>query len=62
MKFKKGDMITVTSYGIGFENVVVRNIINQDGKQYYVLKIVNGTVTIPVSAECNYELCNGNSK
>jgi len=56
MKFKKGDKIVVDEYGRGFERATVAGVIEQNGKQYYTLKIVNGTATIPVSAEVNYKL------
>lgn len=56
MKFKKGDTIEVTEYGNGFEKATVKGIIEENGKQYYSLKIMNGTATIPVSAEVNYRL------
>ena len=56
MKFKKGDKIVVDEFGRGFEQATVTGIIEQNGKQYYTLKIVNGTATIPVSAEVNYKL------
>ena len=62
MKFKKGDKITVTEFGRGFENVTVKNIIEEKGRQYYVLKIINGTATIPISAEVNYELVEEKNK
>ena len=55
MKFKKGDKIVVTEFGRGFENATVTGVIKQNGKQYYTLKIMNGTATIPVSAEVNYK-------
>lgn len=56
MKFKKGDNITVAEYGLGFEKATVLGVIKQNGKQYYSLKIVNGTATIPVTAENNYKI------
>lgn len=59
MKFNKGDVITVAEYGRGFEEATVTGVIEQNGKQYYTLKIMNGTATIPVSAEINYKLFKG---
>ena len=56
MKFKKGDKIVVTEFGRGFENATVTGVIKQKGKQYYTLKILCGTATIPISAEVNYKL------
>ena len=56
MKFKVGDKIVVDEYGKGFEQATVTGVIEQKGKQYYTLKIMNGTATIPVSAEINYKL------
>ena len=55
MKFKVGDTIVVDEYGRGFERAVIRDVIEKNGKQYYSLKIMNGTATIPVSAEINYK-------
>ena len=56
MKFKKGDVLTVSEYGRGFDKATVTGVVEQNGKQYYTLKIMCGTATIPVSAEDNYEL------
>ena len=56
MKFKVGDKIVVDEYGKGFEQATVTGVIEQKGRQYYTLKIMNGTATIPVSAEINYKL------
>jgi hypothetical protein len=55
MKFKAGDNIVVEEYCRGFEKATVTGVIKQNGKQYSTLKIVNGTATIPVSAESNYK-------
>ena len=56
MKFKAGDKIVVDEYGRGFDMATVTGVIEQKGRQYYTLKIVNGTATIPVSAEINYKI------
>ena len=56
MKFKAGDTIVVDEYGNGFDKATVTGVIKQNGKQYYTLKIMNGTATIPVSAEVNYKI------
>lgn len=56
MKFSIGDKIVVDEYGRGFERATVTGVIEQKGRQYYTLKIMNGTATIPVSAEINYKL------
>jgi RNA polymerase-interacting CarD/CdnL/TRCF family regulator len=56
MKFKSGDKIVVNEYGRGFESATVTGVIKQNGKQYYTLKILCGTATIPISAEVNYKL------
>lgn len=56
MRFKKGDEITPIEYYHGFENAKVLGVIKKNGKQYYTLKIMNGTATIPASAEVNYQL------
>ena len=55
MKFSIGDTIIVDEYGKGFERATVTGVIEQKGKQYYILKIMNGTATIPISAEVNYK-------
>ena len=56
MKFEVGDNIVVDEYGRGFEKATVTGVIEQNGKQYYTLKIMNGTATIPISAEVNYKI------
>ena len=61
MMFNIGDKVTPRPDHIGYENATVINIFTQKkgknkGKQYYVLKIMNGTATIPISAEVNYKL------
>ena len=56
MKFKKGDKIEPIAQGLGFENATVTGITKQNGKQYYTLKIMCGTATIPVNAETNYQI------
>lgn len=56
MKFKSGDILTVTEYGRGFDMATVTGVIEKNGKQYYTLKIMNGTATIPISAEINYKI------
>jgi hypothetical protein len=55
MKFKKGDTITRMEYCSGFEKATVLDIFEDKGRQYYKLKILNGTATMPVVAEVNYE-------
>ena len=55
MKFKKGDVLTVTEFGNGFDKATVMGVIKQNGKRYYSLKIMNGTATIPIGAEINYK-------
>ena len=60
-KFKVGDVIETIDYGRGFDRATVLDIfISQEkiskGKEMYYLKIVNGTATIPISAEVNYRL------
>jgi len=56
MRFKKGDRITPVDRGRGFEDAVITKIIKKRKKEYYVLKIICGTATIPVGAEINYKL------
>jgi ethanolamine transporter EutH len=58
MKFNVGDNIMVTEFGKGFEKAIVIGVIEQNGRQYYKLSIVNGTATIPISAEVNYKIVN----
>lgn len=60
-KFKRGDVIGATELGRGFEKAYVLGVFTgtkgrYKGKELYQLKIINGTATIPVSAEVNYEL------
>lgn len=60
-KFKIGDTIGVIEMGKGFEEATVLSVFTSQekktkGRQMYLLKIINGTATIPVSAEVNYEL------
>lgn len=63
-KFKRGDTIESIERGKGFERATVLSVytaekgIRKDQKMYY-LKIVNGTATVPVSAEVNYQLVKG---
>lgn len=56
MKFKKGDRITAIICGSGFEKATVIGVVEEKGRQYYSLKIMNGTATIPLTAENNYKL------
>ena len=56
MKFSIGDIITPVECYHGFDNAKVIGIEEKKNRQYYVLKIMNGTATIPVSAEINYKL------
>jgi len=60
-KFKKGDAIGTIEPGRGFERAVVLNIYTAQkgrnkGQKMYLLKIINGTATIPIGAEVNYRL------
>ena len=55
MKFEKGDIITPSEFYHGFEDATVLGTTEIKGKQYYRLKIMNGTATIPVTAEVNYK-------
>lgn len=56
MKFKVGDKLKVAEYGKGFDDSTVIGVTENNGRQYYILKIMCGTATIPISAEVNYEL------
>lgn len=60
-KFKKHDIIEAIEQSRGFEKAtVLGTYISKSkkfkGKKMYLLKIMNGTATIPVSAEVNYRL------
>ena len=62
-KFKKGDVIEAIDRGRGFEQATVLGTFIEDrkkskfkGKEMYLLKIMNGTATIPIEAEENYKL------
>lgn len=60
-KFKRGQVIGTIETGKGFEEATVLSVFTSkgkktQGKQMYLLKIINGTATIPVSAEVNYQL------
>ena len=56
MKFDVGDIITSVADYHGFDDAKVLGTTEIKGKQYYILKILCGTATIPVSAEDNYKL------
>lgn len=56
MKFCVGDVISPAMDYHGFEDAKVIGILEIKGRMYYRLKIMNGTATIPVTAEDNYEL------
>ncbi len=61
MKFKIGDTIEAIEKGRGFEEATVLNIFTETkgknkGKEMYLLKIICGKATVPVSAEVNYQL------
>lgn len=58
MKFSKGDIITPKEYYHGFENAEVLGVVESRGRQCYMLKIMNGTATIPITVEDNYKLKN----
>ena len=63
-KFHKGDRITAIDKARGFDDATVLNtFISEEkrtkGKEMYLLKIMCGTATIPVSAEINYQLYKG---
>ena len=60
-KFKRGQVIGTIEVGKGFEEATVLSVFTSQekktkGRQMYLLKIMNGTATIPVSAEVNYQL------
>ena len=60
-KFKRGQVIEAIENGKGFEEATVLSVFTSQekktrGKQMYLLKIINGTATVPVGAEVNYQL------
>lgn len=60
-KFKIGDHIEAIERGRGFERARVLGTYTSKSKKFkdkkmYLLKIMNGTATMPVSAEVNYRL------
>lgn len=60
-KFKIGDYLEPVEIGRGFNNAYVMGIYTSKtgkwkGQEMYLLKIMNGTASIPVSAEVNYKL------
>lgn len=60
-KFKRGQVIGTIEPGKGFEEATVLSVFTSKekktkGRQMYLLKIINGTATVPVSAEVNYQL------
>ena len=60
-KFKIGDTLEPIEIGRGFNNATVLGIYTSKtgkwkGQEMYLLKIMNGTASIPVSAEVNYKL------
>lgn len=62
-KFNVGDVIEPILKGTGFEDATVLGIVTEKkgahkGKEMYLLKIINGTATIPCSIESNYQLVN----
>ena len=60
-KFKVGEIIEPVERGRGFENAEVQSIYiairgRFKGEEMYLLKVINGTVTVPVRVEDNYKL------
>lgn len=60
-KFKKGDVISAIDFGRGFNEATVLNIFTETkgvgkGRECYLLKIMNGTATVPVASEVCYQL------
>ena len=60
-RFKIGDKIVPIERGRGFEEATVLKIFTETkgvhkGKEMYLLRIINGTATMAVSAEANYKL------
>lgn len=60
--FNIGDIITPKEYHQGFENARVIRLSEINGKQYYTLKILCGTATIPLSAEENYKVIDNGTR
>lgn len=60
-KFKIGDILEPIERGRGFDSAIVQDIYTATrgrfkGEEMYLLRIINGTVTVPVRAEDNYKL------
>lgn len=60
-KFKQGDVIEPIIPGTGFEQATVMGTFIEKkgvhkGKEMYLLKIYNGTATVPVNVEDNYRI------
>lgn len=60
-KFKPGTRISCINPNHGFSELLIVEVFSkkrrgQEPREYYRCKISNGEVTIPVSAEDNYEL------
>ena len=58
MKFKIGDKVTPAAYCNGFKDATIVGIVEIKGKPHYVMKIMNGKATVPLSVEDNYKLVN----
>ena len=62
-KFSKNSVITPIEPGRGFDKATVIDIFTEKkgrfkGRQMYLLKIINGTATMPVETEECYKLLN----
>ena len=60
-KFKIGDTIETKEQGRGFEKATILGSFKETkgrfkGQEMYLLKIMNGTATMPITTEVNYQL------
>ena len=60
-KFKIGEIIEPVERGRGFDSAIVQDIYTATrgrfkGEKMYLLKVINGTATVPIRAEDNYKL------
>lgn len=63
-KFQVGDVIETLPGYTGFEKATILGTFTEEkgihkGKEMYLLKILCGTATMPISAENNYQLYKG---
>ena len=61
-KFKIRDVISPIDAGRGFEHATVIGFTTERKREHYLLKIINGTATIPITSEEIYQLDNPKGK